>query len=314
MHNKNIAHLDLKPSNLLIKQDGTILIGDFGCSVQKDFMKGGIGDITYFSPDRLRFVRSVYMAKGGKFMVKETEPMFSGHAADMYALGLMMLEFINGVHPIECSDTYGERLNSWSTASYQAVIPKALEILPNYIIFGPILKGLLKTDPKERSKASEAFKAMQAIYTPEDSTALFKEFEVALLAQPQTQATTSSVQTDLPQEEIYGKSDDSAYTTLTLIYSEPLTAHASKKKTIEALESVTYEEFSAEGGDQPHYEVLPGIGDRNLPPRRNFPANDNPANDDVAEYTLYPLSSTHTPLPDNDTVQYAVFDEVSSGR
>lgn len=57
IHDANLVHLDLKPSNILIHESGCMKIGDFGISattpVDLRFLKGE-GDRRYMAPDLLR--------------------------------------------------------------------------------------------------------------------------------------------------------------------------------------------------------------------------------------------------------------------
>ena len=56
MHNKGFYHLDNKPDNIVVNQNGEIFLIDFGCSVQSSngFIDGEnqIGDNNFFSPER----------------------------------------------------------------------------------------------------------------------------------------------------------------------------------------------------------------------------------------------------------------------
>jgi len=56
MHRKGYYHFDMKPDNLVVRQDGQLFLIDFGCSVQSATpvidTRQAIGDLTYFSPER----------------------------------------------------------------------------------------------------------------------------------------------------------------------------------------------------------------------------------------------------------------------
>ncbi|CAO3615545.1 unnamed protein product [Cunninghamella blakesleeana] len=75
IHEANIIHLDIKPSNILIDNNGKIKIGDFGTSIKYPTIEQefkGEGDKKYMAPDILNS--------------KPTK------AADIFSFGLMMLE------------------------------------------------------------------------------------------------------------------------------------------------------------------------------------------------------------------------------
>ncbi|KAI9300587.1 kinase-like domain-containing protein [Cunninghamella echinulata] len=75
IHDANVIHLDLKPSNIMIDANGRLKIGDFGTSVQWPLVETefkGEGDKKYMAPDILN-------SKATK-------------AADIFSLGLIMLE------------------------------------------------------------------------------------------------------------------------------------------------------------------------------------------------------------------------------
>ncbi|KAI9320201.1 kinase-like domain-containing protein [Dichotomocladium elegans] len=79
IHDADIIHLDLKPSNILIDEQGFIKIGDFGKSVRvpvdRTWVKGE-GDRRYMAPDLLR-------------------DLFH-KPADVFSLGMIVLEMATG--------------------------------------------------------------------------------------------------------------------------------------------------------------------------------------------------------------------------
>jgi serine/threonine protein kinase len=96
-HNKGILHRDLKPANILVGQDGTVKLADFGIakflpgSDAKDqhLTKTGqlIGSPYYMSPEQCR----------GEQL---------GIESDVYSLGCIMYEMLTGVPPFRGETSY----------------------------------------------------------------------------------------------------------------------------------------------------------------------------------------------------------------
>ena len=86
-HSKGIVHRDVKPSNVLVNQEGQAILTDFGIAkilssdVQLTETGTGIGTPSYMAPEQ---------AKG------EVE---LGPSSDIYALGVMLYEMLTGRVP-----------------------------------------------------------------------------------------------------------------------------------------------------------------------------------------------------------------------
>lgn len=82
LHNNNIIHRDLKLENILIGEDGYIMLADFGLSIHKnkDFHKSLKGTPIYFGPE----------------LIKES---MIGLFNDIWALGILFHEFVTGENP-----------------------------------------------------------------------------------------------------------------------------------------------------------------------------------------------------------------------
>lgn len=87
-HEQGIIHRDLKPANVLISEDGTLKISDFGLAkrLDGDSSETRAGDIVgtphYMSPEQA----------AGKIQS-------IGPATDVYALGVMLYELLTGTRP-----------------------------------------------------------------------------------------------------------------------------------------------------------------------------------------------------------------------
>ncbi len=96
-HRQGVAHGDLKPSNVLLAADGSPKLFDFNLAVdRREAAPGGTsadlgGTLAYMAPERLRSV-----AEGGERPGSKPTDL---HRADLYALGLLLLEALTGRAP-----------------------------------------------------------------------------------------------------------------------------------------------------------------------------------------------------------------------
>ncbi|KAL2099833.1 hypothetical protein ACEWY4_004227 [Coilia grayii] len=87
LHYQKIIHRDVKPSNLLVGEDGHIKIADFGVSNQFEgadaLLTSTVGTPAFLAPETL----------------SETRKNFSGKALDVWAMGVTLYCFVFGVCP-----------------------------------------------------------------------------------------------------------------------------------------------------------------------------------------------------------------------
>jgi serine/threonine protein kinase len=88
---RGVAHGDVKPSNILIAADGTPMLLDFNLAVddRSDLEAAGGGTLAYMAPERLADL--IGAADGGPVARRGDR-----HRADIYALGLVLLEALTG--------------------------------------------------------------------------------------------------------------------------------------------------------------------------------------------------------------------------
>lgn len=84
-HDKNIIHRDIKPQNILVKDDGTVKITDFGIATVADSLQltqadTVLGSVHYLAPELAR-------GEGASFQ------------SDIYALGITFYELLTGQVP-----------------------------------------------------------------------------------------------------------------------------------------------------------------------------------------------------------------------
>ncbi len=88
-HARNVAHLDLKPANLLIQEDGRLVLSDFGLAhlMGEGAIEGGaslqFGTPAYMAPEHLRGLRD--------------------RRSDVYSLGVILYQMLVGHAPFEGS-------------------------------------------------------------------------------------------------------------------------------------------------------------------------------------------------------------------
>lgn len=129
LHGHGILHLDLKPTNILLRRVDPLdlVFTDFGVSSSLDpetsrRMTGVKGTPLYWSPESFTGV--------------------VGREADLFALGMILLERLLGRHPFAGLDT---RVITFALATRGVEIPDTVP--PD---FAALLSGLLARDPRRR--------------------------------------------------------------------------------------------------------------------------------------------------------------------
>ena len=148
-HREGILHRDVKPSNVLIAEDGRVVLTDFGIAqVEGDpsITSTGmlVGAPSYISPER---------ARGHK----------PGPAADMWSLGGLLYAAVEGAPPYDKGS---------AIATLTAVMTEPLEEPKNAGPLKDVIYGLLNKDPAQRLDDAGARAMLNAvIHAPEPKAA-----------------------------------------------------------------------------------------------------------------------------------------------
>ncbi len=158
IHNKGYAHLDIKPSNIMLTSMGEVKLMDFGIArllkEKKKESKTIAGSINYMSPE-------------------QTDPnAVLNHQADIYSLGVVLYELLSGRRPFEGSDMY--QIIYKMTNEKPCPIEKYIPDIPHSLQY--IIEKSIQKDSSIRFKTAKEFAdAILPIIKGQDSKTLDKQ-------------------------------------------------------------------------------------------------------------------------------------------
>lgn len=136
IHGRGVVHCDVKPANILIRNDGEVKLTDFGIAIDTARPTPGVfGSIHYMSPQRV-------------------EGAVPTPQCDIYALGVTFYEMVGGRRPFTGSTPFEVALAH--RRGTPAPIRALAELSP---ATAAIMSGMMAADPAERY-ASAGYVAM----------------------------------------------------------------------------------------------------------------------------------------------------------
>jgi len=134
-HEKGFVHRDVKPENILFREDGSAVLTDFGIA-------RAIGSGTRMTATGLSIGTPHYMSP------EQARGEEVDGRSDLYALGVVLFEMLTGQVPFDATDSLAIGI-----MHLQAPIPEFPEHLKQY---QPILDGLLAKELEDRYPRGEA--------------------------------------------------------------------------------------------------------------------------------------------------------------
>ncbi|WP_250569031.1 serine/threonine-protein kinase, partial [Streptomyces sp. CJ_13] len=176
-HAVGVEHRDVKPANVLIAQDGRVVLSDFGIAMVEGStaltMTGEVvGSPEYLPPER---------ALGRP----------SGPESDLWSLGVMLYAAVEGISPFRQGTVL---------STLRAVVDEEPPEPTRAGPIAPVIAGLLRKEPAQRTPAAEVAEALRDIAHEPDATTAASRVLPTPTPQPATATAPVTVPVPVPEE------------------------------------------------------------------------------------------------------------------
>ncbi|MCW8117254.1 serine/threonine-protein kinase [Streptomyces anthocyanicus] len=139
-HAAGVLHRDVKPANVLLANDGRVVLTDFGIArVEGSEALTMTGEVVG-SPEFLAPERALGRTPGA--------------ASDLWSLGVLLYAAVEGVSPFR---------QGTPLSTLRAIVDEEVPPPRRAGALGPVVEGLLRKDPAERLPAEEAERALRLV-------------------------------------------------------------------------------------------------------------------------------------------------------
>lgn len=159
LHSRDLAHQDLKPSNVLLTPSGFPFLLDFNLTTQAGPSPGSVGGtVPYMAPEQL-----------AAFCSPGTPPTYNRSAADVYSLGVILYELLAGRHPFPSEGpTRKLGLPSQEVVAARQQPPTPVAALNPTVdpALAAVVMQCLAAEPTHRPTAAELAAQLRRLLTP----------------------------------------------------------------------------------------------------------------------------------------------------
>ncbi|KAL1914376.1 uncharacterized protein VTP21DRAFT_8956 [Calcarisporiella thermophila] len=196
-HLHGVYHRDIKPENILVAEDGTLKLADFGLATSEIFIEGeyGVGTLAYLAPEQHPDV-------------SEAGTVYDTAKGDVWALGVLLVAMMTGRNPWREANAAKDKVFADYVRNPVAVLGQMFPQISAEAL--AILLGLLAIDPSKRPTITEASRQILAakILIVEQNEVEKEEEVKEVAASKEEQAKRKLAEEQADEEEASEKEDE----------------------------------------------------------------------------------------------------------